>query len=109
VSRADKRRLAVDFNFSSIIFSSLMSGPVVVLLDRRVDRFDDAQARVMIAVRGDAFDVFHQEVTEQLHLEQALPTQGLEPSQEIERARSGLGEPIPQDSGRILRSAGDVA
>src|SRR5262249_33502741 len=44
----------------------------------------------MVAVGGDAIDVFEQEVARPLHLGETLPPQGLEPShQEIELSGSG--------------------
>jgi len=41
--------------------------------DRRVDRFDDAEANGMVALSGDALDVCEQEVAQSLHLGEALP------------------------------------
>src|SRR4030095_867496 len=64
--------------------------------DGRVDRFDDAEPNRMIAVGGDAVDVFEEEVTESLHLGEALPPEGVEPShQEVEDAGACLVRPQP--------------
>jgi hypothetical protein len=41
--------------------------------DRRVDRFDDAEADRMVAIGGDPLDVAEEKVAEPFHLRQPLP------------------------------------
>jgi hypothetical protein len=56
----------------------------------RVDRLDDTETNVVIAIGADAVDAPQQEVAE-AHLGQALPPQRLEPSfEEVENAKPGL-------------------
>jgi hypothetical protein len=51
-------------------------------LERRIHRLDDAEAHGMVAVGGDAVDVYQQEPAEPLRLRQPLPAQRLHPTEE---------------------------
>src|SRR5919201_4492576 len=51
-------------------------------LGRRIERFDNAEADRMKAVRRDALEVFDQERAQPLHLGKALPAERFEPSQQ---------------------------
>src|SRR5262245_14177989 len=85
------------FSFSNSILSSRMPrARRRTGFDGGVDRFDVTAANDMVAVGGDTVDVLEEEIAQLLHLWEALPPQGLEPShQEIKYARSGLVGPEP--------------
>ena len=64
--------------------------------DRRVHRFDDAEANGMVAVGGDPVNVAEEKVAETFHLRQPLPPQRLDPAEnEVQHARAGLVGPEP--------------
>jgi len=55
---------------------------IVVLID-----FDHAESNGMVAVGGDALDVFEQKFAQPLHFGGTLPPQGLEPSHQVPTGR----------------------
>src|SRR5690242_17901163 len=74
------------FSFNSSISSSRMPrARRSTAFDGRVDRLDDAEAHVMIAIGGDAVDVLQEEVSESFDLGQALPPKRLKGVKERRR------------------------
>src|SRR5258708_40294155 len=77
-------------------FISHAAGSTEHGFDGGLDRLDDAEADLVIAVGGDPLEMLEQELAQPLHLGEALPPERVAPAvEEVQHAGAGLVHPEP--------------
>src|SRR5258708_13862273 len=77
-------------------FISHAAGSTEHGFDGGLDRLDDAEADLVIAVGGDPLEMLEQELAQPLHLGEALPPERVAPAvEEVQHAGAGLVHPKP--------------